>query len=56
MCHAANDHDRKDDATAAGALKDVEDGLAQAPAMVEERLEAKGVCKQTQPKQVGMNA
>ena len=52
----AHDEDRQDDAAAAGALEDVEDVLAQAPAVVEQRLEAERVGQKPQPQQVRVDA
>lgn len=54
--HAAHDRDGKDDARAARALEDVEHGLAQAPAVVEERFESERVGQKAQPQQVRVAA
>lgn len=53
---AADLVNRNDHATAASALEDLENLLAQGPRTIEQRLETKGVGKQAQPQQVRVNA
>ena len=47
---------RQNHATAASALKDLENLLAQGPRTIEQCLEAKGIGEQAQPQQVRVNA
>ena len=53
---AADLVNRQNHATAARALKDLENLLAQGPRPIEQRLEAKGIGEQAQPQQVRVNA
>ena len=56
MFKAANLVNRQNHATAASALKDLENLLAQRPRTIEQRLKAKGIGEQAQPQQMRVNA